>query len=83
MITLSLQILQNCLMLINTLLVERTIEREGPWEKLTTEDLRALTPLPTGTSIRMGNLHSTSRALHSWRLRDQSLGVEHSPSARV
>ena len=28
-VTLSLQILQNCLMLMNTLLVERTIEREG------------------------------------------------------
>jgi TnpA family transposase len=38
-ITLSLRILQSCLMLINTLLVERTIEREGLWEKLTTEDL--------------------------------------------
>ena len=32
-------------MLINTLFVERTIEREGLWERLTTEDLRALTPL--------------------------------------
>ena len=28
-VTLSLQLLQNCLMLINTILVERTIEREG------------------------------------------------------
>jgi hypothetical protein len=36
---------QNCLMLINTLLVERTVEREGLWERLTAEDLRALTPL--------------------------------------
>jgi Tn3 transposase DDE domain len=44
-VTLSLQLLQNCLMLINTLLVERTIEREGLWERLTTEDFRALTPL--------------------------------------
>ena len=32
-------------MLINTLLVERTIEREGLWERLTADDLRALTPL--------------------------------------
>lgn len=39
------QLLQNCLMLINTLLVERTIEGEGLWERLTAEDLRALTPL--------------------------------------
>jgi TnpA family transposase len=28
-VTLSLQLLQNCLMLINTILVEQTIEREG------------------------------------------------------
>lgn len=44
-LTLSLQLLQNCLMLINTLLVEETIEREGIWERLTAEDLRVLTPL--------------------------------------
>ena len=44
-VTLSLQLLQNCLMLVNTLLVERTIEREGMWERLTAEDRRALTPL--------------------------------------
>lgn len=44
-VTLSLQLLQNCLVLINTLLVERTIEREGMWERLTAEDLRGLTPL--------------------------------------
>ncbi len=44
-VTLSLQLLQNCLMLINTLLLEQTIEREGMWERLSAEDLRALTPL--------------------------------------
>jgi hypothetical protein len=44
-VTLSLQLLQNCLMLINTILVERTIEREGLWERLSAEDLRILTPL--------------------------------------
>jgi hypothetical protein len=32
-------------MLINTILVERTIEREGLWERLSAEDFRALTPL--------------------------------------
>ncbi|CEF48966.1 unnamed protein product [uncultured bacterium] len=32
-------------MLINTILVEQTIEREGLWERLSAEDLRALTPL--------------------------------------
>lgn len=43
--TLSLQLLQNCLMLINTILVERTIEQQGMLDRLSTEDLRALTPL--------------------------------------
>jgi hypothetical protein len=38
-------LLQNCPMLINTILVERTIEREGLWDRLSAEDLRALTPL--------------------------------------
>ena len=33
-VTLSLQLLQNCLVLVNTLLMERTIEREGLWESL-------------------------------------------------
>jgi hypothetical protein len=32
-------------MLINTILVERTIERESLWERLSIEDLRVLTPL--------------------------------------
>jgi len=44
-VTLSLQLLQNCLMLINTILLERTIEREGLWADLSPEDRRALTPL--------------------------------------
>jgi TnpA family transposase len=44
-VTLSLQWLQNCLRLMNTRLRERTIEREGLWERLSPEDLRALTPL--------------------------------------
>ncbi len=45
MSTLALQLLQNCLMLINTLLVEQTIERRNLMESLSVEDLRALTPL--------------------------------------
>jgi uncharacterized membrane protein len=49
--------LQNCLMLINTILVERTIERESLWERLSIEDLRVLTPLfPWATSILTGSL---------------------------
>jgi TnpA family transposase len=33
-VTLSLQLLQYCLMLMNTILVERTIEQEGLRERL-------------------------------------------------
>jgi TnpA family transposase len=44
-VTLSLQLVQNCLMRINTLLLEQTIERDGLWERLSAEDRRALTPL--------------------------------------
>src|SRR6266850_2476741 len=43
-VTLSLQLLQNCLMFINTLLLEQTIERDGFWERLSEDDRRALTP---------------------------------------
>jgi len=42
---LSLHLLQNCLILINTLLLERTIEERNMLEKLSPEDMRALTPL--------------------------------------
>ena len=42
--TLSLQLLQNCLMLINTILIQRTIDRQGLWARLQPEDFRALTP---------------------------------------
>ena len=43
--TLSLGLLQNCLMLINTLLVEQVIKEENYLDKLSIEDLRALSPL--------------------------------------
>lgn len=43
--TLALQLLQNCLMLINTILIERTIEKEQLMNRLSIEDLRALSPL--------------------------------------
>jgi len=42
---LSLHLLQNCLILINTLLLEQTIERQNMLEQLSPEDMRALTPL--------------------------------------
>jgi hypothetical protein len=44
-VTLSLQLLQNCLMLVNTILDERTIEQEGLWQHVSAEDRRGLTPL--------------------------------------
>ena len=43
-------------MLINTILVEQTIEREGLWERLSAEDLRALTPLFHGHINPYGQL---------------------------
>jgi TnpA family transposase len=43
--TLALQLLQNCLMLINTLLVERTIAQHQLLDQLSEEDRRALSPL--------------------------------------
>ena len=43
-----LQLLWNCLMLINTILLERTIDREGLWRDLSAEDRRALSPLFRG-----------------------------------
>jgi TnpA family transposase len=42
---LSLHLLQNCLILINTLLLERTIEQRNMLEEMSPEDMRALTPL--------------------------------------
>ena len=42
---LCLQLLQNCLMLINTMLVEQTIQEKSWLERLSKEDLRALSPL--------------------------------------
>jgi TnpA family transposase len=42
---LSLQLLQNCLMLINTILVEDTLKADGLWEQLESADRRGLTPL--------------------------------------
>lgn len=43
--TLALGLLQNCLMLINTIIVKRTIEKEQMLNRLSVEDLRALSPL--------------------------------------
>jgi hypothetical protein len=70
-VTFSLQLLQNCLMLINTILVEQTIEREGLWERLSAEDLPALTPLFHGHINPYGQLPSTSTVRHFSRLPDR------------
>jgi TnpA family transposase len=42
---LSLSLLQNCLVYIHTLKIQNIIKEKGWLNKLTTEDLRALTPL--------------------------------------
>jgi hypothetical protein len=42
---LSLHLLQNCLILINTLLLEQTIGHRNMLEKMSPKDMRALTPL--------------------------------------
>jgi len=43
--TLALQLLQNCLMLINTVFVEQTITQHHLIDQLSGEDRRALSPL--------------------------------------
>ena len=71
-VTLSLQLLQNCLMLVNTILVERTIEQEGLWEHLSAEDRRALTPLFHGHINPYGQFTLDLARLRSWELLDGS-----------
>lgn len=44
-VTLSLQLLQNCLMLVNTILIERTLAQEGLWDRMNAAHRRGLTPL--------------------------------------
>ncbi|GED17152.1 Tn3 family transposase [Aneurinibacillus migulanus] len=42
---LCLQLLQNCLVYINTLKIQNIIKEQGWLERMTSEDLHALTPL--------------------------------------
>ena len=42
---LSLQLLQNCMMLINTILIQRILQESNILDSLTAADLRGLTPL--------------------------------------
>jgi hypothetical protein len=53
-VALSLQLLQ---------MVERTIEQEALWGRLSVKDLRALTPYSTAISILMASFRSTWRGL--------------------
>ncbi len=55
-VTLSLQLLQNCLMFLNTIVLERTIERGDLWGELSAEDRWALTPLFHGHVNPYGQL---------------------------
>jgi hypothetical protein len=61
---LSLHKLANCLMLVNTILVQRTIEQLSLADPLTLEDRRALSPLFYGHINPYGlfelNLHKPS-----------------------
>ena len=42
---LSLHLLQNCMILINTLLIERVLIQKGIFRQFSREDLKALSPL--------------------------------------
>jgi len=68
--TLSWQLLQNCLMLINTILVEHTIAQHQLLDSLRGEDRRALTRCSMSLAIRPGCLRSIWTSRPSWRPRD-------------
>ena len=51
---LALHLLQNTLVYINTLIIQRVLSETTWATRLTPEDFRALTPLYMGTSVRMG-----------------------------
>jgi hypothetical protein len=80
---LSLQLLQNCLMLINTILVEQTIEREGVWERLSAKIFEHRHRCSTDTSIPMDSLPSTSTVRHFSRLPDHLQTASKQMAARL
>ncbi len=55
---LSLHLLQICLVYINTLMIQQVIDRDGWAERLTPEDLRALTPLIYNHVTPYGRFHN-------------------------
>lgn len=79
----SLQLLQNCLMLINTILVEQTIEREGVWERLSAKIFEHRHRCFTDTSIPMDSLPSTSTVRHFSRLPDHLQTASKQMAARL
>jgi hypothetical protein len=82
-VTLSLQLLQNCLMLINTILVEQTIEREGVWERISAKIFEHRHRCSTDTSIPMDSLPSTSTVRHFSRLPDHLQTASKQMAARL
>ena len=76
-VTLSLQLLQNCLMLINTILVEQTIER------LSANIFEHRHRCFTDTSIPMDSLPSTSTVRHFSRLPDHLQTASKQMAARL
>ena len=81
-VTLSLQPLQNCVMLINTILVEQTIEREV-WERLSAKIFEHRHRCSTDTSIPMDSLPSTSTVRHFSRLPDHLQTASKQMAARL
>ena len=65
------ELLQNCLMLVNAILIRRTIEGQELWAQLKPEDFRALTPLlmavyrsvPSGAPFRLAMMRNNVRKL--------------------
>jgi Tn3 transposase DDE domain len=74
---LSLHLLQNCMVYINTLMMQQVLSRPHWAERLTTTDLRALTPLiwehvnPYGLRAQYGNPY---RSQFKWPLMTRLLG---------
>ena len=54
---LALHLIQNCMVYVNTLMLQEVLPQPHWRGRLTANDLRALTPLIRGTSIPMGALN--------------------------
>ena len=73
---LSLHLLQICLVYINTLMIQQVIDRDDWVERLTPEDLRALTPLIYNHVTPYGRFHldMTERLPLTHTLPDEAVG---------